>query len=267
MAERKIMKERRIEKGFKTQEDLCYELEIDLGTYKKVCNGGNSEYQTLKKIANALDCSIDFVVGRTDYLNIGNKEIVEITGLSDNSIEVLRTLNRMATTYPGGVVLMNLPTFYLHPDGAVEKVTEAKPVPISERYADDPCAEPSAIIETLNDLLETTQIDHTDYMVDSALLQIAEYIRADKAIADELKQYEAPKGHIIQPITFRDGLMDKAMDARELYREVKKKHIIAALDEVISTKEKQTERMPISTLSDEEVLQKIHAAFDDKKGE
>ncbi len=58
--------------------------------------------RTLWKMAECFDCSIDYLVGKSDYRNIGNKEIHDITGLSDSAIEKLISFNEksfMAAAY------------------------------------------------------------------------------------------------------------------------------------------------------------------------
>ena len=58
-------------------------------TYEK---GKCSSAYITAALADFYDVSMDYILGLDDYQHIGNKEISEITGLSEKSIEVLRYL-------------------------------------------------------------------------------------------------------------------------------------------------------------------------------
>ena len=48
----------------------------------------------LIELSKLFDVSCDYILGLTDFKNIGNKEVSEITSLSDEAVEVLRYLSR-----------------------------------------------------------------------------------------------------------------------------------------------------------------------------
>lgn len=85
-------------KKFKSQQKCADAAGISLGTYKEFINGGNSGKDTLLKLAEVLDVSVDHLLGQDKFSNIGNKEISKITGLSDRSIECLRLINKEKST-------------------------------------------------------------------------------------------------------------------------------------------------------------------------
>lgn len=64
-------------------------------TYEK---GKCSSAYIVHAIADYYDVSIDYLLGLDDCLHIGNKEISDITGLSEKSVEVLRYLNKFKET-------------------------------------------------------------------------------------------------------------------------------------------------------------------------
>lgn len=47
----------------------------------------------LYRVAVALGVSLDYITGRDDFTNIGNKEMSAFSGLSDSAIEMLRKIN------------------------------------------------------------------------------------------------------------------------------------------------------------------------------
>lgn len=92
--ENSILYQLRSEKGY-TQEQICDELHITADTYREY------EYEPQKtpadilcKLADLYDKSIDYLLGRTPYSHYENKEISEMTGLSDKSIELLRFIKK-----------------------------------------------------------------------------------------------------------------------------------------------------------------------------
>lgn len=54
---------------------------------------GDISSKDLICLSRAFGVSVDYILGLSEYRNIGNKEIMEITGLSEEAIETLRTLN------------------------------------------------------------------------------------------------------------------------------------------------------------------------------
>lgn len=81
----------RKEKGW-TQEYVRERVGCTLKSYRNWETGAIplSDVHFLEALANLYNVSTDYLLCRSDYRNIGNKEISEITGLSDKSIEVLR---------------------------------------------------------------------------------------------------------------------------------------------------------------------------------
>lgn len=85
---RKLMKE----KGYSvnklhevsgiTRRNIDYYLDTSSSTIPKT--------DTLFDLAESLNVSVDYLIGRDDVRHFGNAEIIEATGLSETSIEVLR---------------------------------------------------------------------------------------------------------------------------------------------------------------------------------
>lgn len=73
-----------------TQQQAADKADIPLKTYKNFMNGKNTELVVLERLADLFGVSTDYLLCRSDYRNIGNKEICEITGLSDEAVETLR---------------------------------------------------------------------------------------------------------------------------------------------------------------------------------
>jgi len=151
MPEDKYLKERRKACGFKTQEALCEALEMDLGTYKNFYNGKSTKRETLVKLAKGLNCSIDYLIDHSNYVNVGNKECSEITGLSDGAIEALRKWkatpgwtdmlsdliegeDKARSGKPGGFTILSQLFNYTEPEGSTFKLHNAR------RKASDPYA-------------------------------------------------------------------------------------------------------------------------------
>ena len=62
----------------------------------------------LIQLSNILGVSCDYILGLTDSLNIGNKEIEDMTGLTEKSIEQLRRARRVyGSTYGRWVSALN----------------------------------------------------------------------------------------------------------------------------------------------------------------
>lgn len=84
-----LMDEKKINKS-----KLAEAIEIDrktIGNWTKESNPLPPSIENLFKLSEQLNVSIDYLVGRTPYRNIGNKEIVELTGLSEKALELLHS--------------------------------------------------------------------------------------------------------------------------------------------------------------------------------
>lgn len=87
------LRSRRKEKGY-TQRELAEKVFIDYKTYNRYENGvWLIPADTLILLSKELKVSCDYILGLTDSLNIGNKEIEDMTGLNEQAIENLRTFN------------------------------------------------------------------------------------------------------------------------------------------------------------------------------
>ena len=81
-----------------TQEQVKNKIGCDLKTYRSWEKDGNypsADY--LIELSQLFGVSTDYLLGISDYTNIGNKEMSETTGLSEYAIDILRAINR-----PGG---------------------------------------------------------------------------------------------------------------------------------------------------------------------
>ena len=78
-----------------TQERVAQKVGCTIQTYRSwEKHGGVLAVEHLQRLADLFNVSTDYLLCRTDDLNIGNAEISEATGLSETSIEVLRFLNK-----------------------------------------------------------------------------------------------------------------------------------------------------------------------------
>ena len=89
--EKKKQIETKRKEKYKTQEDFADAAGLSVDTYKKFLQRGNAESDTLIRIADTLDVSVDFVLGRIKYDHVGDKEIQEQTGLSLKAITRMRS--------------------------------------------------------------------------------------------------------------------------------------------------------------------------------
>lgn len=83
-----------------TQEQVKNKIGCDLKTYRAWEKEGNypsADY--LIGLAQLFGVSTDYLLGLSDYTNIGNKEMSETTGLSEYAIDILRAIN---SNRPGG---------------------------------------------------------------------------------------------------------------------------------------------------------------------
>lgn len=93
----KSLRSHRKENG-KTQQNIADALSVTIKTVNQWEKGKKGfvvlpDIESLWKLANYYNVSIDYLVGRSDFTNIGNEEISEITDLSNDSIETLRALS------------------------------------------------------------------------------------------------------------------------------------------------------------------------------
>ena len=90
---KKRIEQRRESLGYKTQREFAERAGISLSAYADYMKKGSSSRDTLIKMADALDVSIDYLVGRSDHLHVDDKEISKQIGLPEESIEILRNWN------------------------------------------------------------------------------------------------------------------------------------------------------------------------------
>ena len=87
---RKLRKDRGL-----TQAKLAQVVNIPMSTIRNWEQGRFiPEVNTLCNLATYFDCSIDFLLGRSDCTTVSNQLISEEIGLSDNAIEALKRLER-----------------------------------------------------------------------------------------------------------------------------------------------------------------------------
>ncbi len=86
-----------------TQNKLCREyLHISDDKYRKWKDDSNGiDLVSVKTLCKLYNVSSDYISGRTDYTHIENEYISELTGLSDESIEVLRAIKEHTTDILG----------------------------------------------------------------------------------------------------------------------------------------------------------------------
>lgn len=94
-------------------------------TFRNLIDGKSIESDNLELYADDLGASTDYLLGRSAYLQVGNQEIAESTGLTDESIEKLKRISSLAA--------------------------EASP-------SNDPATYAKALIDCLNLILESTHI-------------------------------------------------------------------------------------------------------------
>lgn len=89
-----ILRDVRKAKGL-TMEDMAKLLNVDRGTYSRIEWGESPLYpDDLIKLSKCLDVSVDFLLGLDTHVNKGNEDFMKYTGLSETSIETLRTLKQ-----------------------------------------------------------------------------------------------------------------------------------------------------------------------------
>lgn len=99
------LKKLRRNKGYK-QEKLAELVRVsDAQSISKWENGKSvPEFKTLCRLREIFDVSFDNLLALTDYTHVENEEISELTGLSDESIEVLRTIKERQNQFPSSVL-------------------------------------------------------------------------------------------------------------------------------------------------------------------
>ena len=94
------LKELRLKAGL-SQEKTADKLGCNYRTYRNWEKYGKSiRVENLIDLADLFNVSTDYLLGRTDYIRKENEYICESTGLSDKSVEVLRSCN-MEADWPG----------------------------------------------------------------------------------------------------------------------------------------------------------------------
>lgn len=95
----------RDESGF-TQKDFAEMLQIDVKTYGKLekADTPNMRIDTLITICDTLVVSADYVLNRSSCRSVENDKIQDITGLSNDSIETLKTWNKYRKAPQAGIV-------------------------------------------------------------------------------------------------------------------------------------------------------------------
>ena len=198
--------------------------------------------QNIELIAEKCGVPVDWVLG---YLPLESRstdptvrKIAEYTGLSTTAVETLRALNLRATKEPlEEHEVENLPTYKVTLNGRdglhVKNVSEEEPTKIGTITCDDPRAEAAATMRIINRLLERTTIDDDDGVIDSVFFWVAEYAFSNNAFAEELNQYSID-GKVVQFLTFNDGLIPKSVNVNDLYKAMKRGHVIAAIDDFVS---------------------------------
>lgn len=95
-------------RGDTPQQDFCKGIDVSVRTYQNWISGKYTGYnnkfsytlpdiETAIKICDKYNISLDYLFGRCDFVGVGNKEISDITGLSDTAIECLRSWNKDKT--------------------------------------------------------------------------------------------------------------------------------------------------------------------------
>ena len=84
---------------------LANKLGVSEETLKKWEGGERSIHIShFQQLANLWEISIDYLIGRTEYTNIGNQEISESTGLTNKTIDKLRSFNEKGYDKPARVL-------------------------------------------------------------------------------------------------------------------------------------------------------------------
>lgn len=119
-----------------TQHDVAKKIDVTDKTYRSWENGEykgkelvfpNPDLDSVVKLAELYDCSVDYLLGRSKCMSVENHYIEEYTGLCDDSIEVLHclkssnnthdknslvTLNHLLTKINIGILLNSIATYF-----------------------------------------------------------------------------------------------------------------------------------------------------------
>ena len=81
-----------------SQKDCALELGMpDASKYNKWENGANRpDYETVCQLAKYFDVTTDYLLGASDCKKADNQTVHDITGLSEDAIEILKLINQMA---------------------------------------------------------------------------------------------------------------------------------------------------------------------------
>ena len=98
------IRELREAKGL-TQDELAEALGYqNRQTVTKWETGTLPTMDALKKLCVFFNISSEYILGLTRYSHVENEQISELTGLSDESIEVLREINKRRKAFPSSVL-------------------------------------------------------------------------------------------------------------------------------------------------------------------
>ena len=89
------------------QEELAEKMGKSIRMISNYEAGNIAKTEEAKKMKDLFGCSIDYILGLDKYRSIGNKEVSEITGLSDESIEALRKLNTHTSNDSAFFIVLN----------------------------------------------------------------------------------------------------------------------------------------------------------------
>lgn len=107
------LRELRTEKHLR-QEDVSGKIQCTLKTYRSWEKGYvYPEGQSLIKLSKLFEVSADYILGLDQCRHVGNKEIREATGLTEDSIEVLRFVNSPPKEMSDNVVGFNRKTLIM----------------------------------------------------------------------------------------------------------------------------------------------------------
>jgi Predicted transcriptional regulators len=91
-----------------TQKKTASLLGCDYKSYRNwEVYGESISVENLIMLADFFNVSTDYLLGRTEFTSVGNKEINEAVGLSDKSIEVLRHLNSVPKSFTNDIASRN----------------------------------------------------------------------------------------------------------------------------------------------------------------
>lgn len=196
------LKKLRRDLGYKSAEAFAEKYHFSVYTYKEWESKGHMPtLASLETLAGIFNVSIDYLLGRSDYLRIGDESISEITGLSKQSIEVLRYIKEAKEPYCG--------------------------------IGSDNFAEKNALItEMINELLEDsydslafakkeTEKHPGVCPLDSLFGRLYEYVYFDKVKMDINSQ---------QGFSINTGYQNQLCSTKELFREMTLRRIIYHLD-------------------------------------